>query len=179
MKNGTVKKKTKWPSFLWGMLFLSLILLVYGILILILPEKTHAALRESGKIAANLVWPVLLVLFVMMILNLFAHPGKIVQLVGEKAGSRGLLLAAAAGILSMGPIYAWYPLLEELQQRGASNRVIAVFLGNRAVKPFLLPIMVSYFGWTYVLLLTFFMIIGAIGLGYVLDLLVPLPADGE
>jgi uncharacterized membrane protein YraQ (UPF0718 family) len=172
MKNGTVKKKTKWPPFLWGMLFLSLILLVYGILILILPEKTHAALRESGKIAANLLWPVLLVLFVMMILNLFAHPGKIVQLVGEKAGSRGLLLAAAAGIISMGPIYAWYPFLKDMRAKGAGPKPIAVFLGNRAVKPVLLPIMLSYFGWLYTILFAVMTFIGAMALGYLMGFFV-------
>jgi hypothetical protein len=49
----------------------------------------------------------------------------------------------------MGPIYAWYPLLKELREKGAANSLIAIFLGNRAVKPFLLPIMISYFGWVY------------------------------
>jgi len=52
-------------------------------------------------------------------------------------------------VISMGPIYAWYPLLKELRGKGATNSFIAVFLGNRAVKPFLLPIMISYFGGMY------------------------------
>jgi len=40
--------------------------------------------------------------------------------------------------------------LKELRKKGAADSLIAVFLGNRAVKPFLLPIMISYFGWVYV-----------------------------
>jgi len=72
----------------------------------------------------------------------------------------------------MGPIYAWYPMLKTLQEKGVDSSLIAVFLGNRAVKPFLLPIMISYFGWTYVLILVVFTILGSIGVGYCVDVLV-------
>ena len=77
-----------------------------------------------------------------------------------------------SGIISMGPIYAWYPLLKELRGKGATNSLIAVFLGNRAVKPFLLPVMISYFGWVYVLLLTFFTITGSVAAGYLVAILI-------
>jgi uncharacterized membrane protein YraQ (UPF0718 family) len=71
----------------------------------------------------------------------------------------------------MGPIYAWYPLLKELRKEGAANSLIAVFLGNRAVKPFLLPIMMSYFGWVYVALLTLFTVSGSLAVGYLINIL--------
>jgi hypothetical protein len=45
--------------------------------------------------------------------------------------------------------------------------LIAIFLGNRAVKPCLMPIMISYFGWVYVMILTFFTITGSVAAGYV------------
>ena len=76
-----------------------------------------------------------------------------------------------SGIISMGPIYAWYPLLKEMRKKGATNSLIAVFLGNRAVKPFLLPIMISYFGWVYVALLTLFTISGSLAVGYLVNTL--------
>ena len=165
MKNSEVQKKARRPPFLWGVLFPSFILLIYGTLFLIVPEKTHIAFRESGKIATNLLWPLLIVFGVMMILNLFIHPGRVVRFVGEKTGFRGLLLAAAAGILSMGPIYVWYPFLKDMRAKGAGPRQIAVFLGNRAVKPLLLPVMVSYFGWLYTLLFTVLTFLGAMTYG--------------
>jgi len=39
------------------------------------------------------------------------------------------------------------------------------------VKPFLLPVMIGYFGWQYVLVLTFLMILGSILLGYGMQVL--------
>jgi uncharacterized membrane protein YraQ (UPF0718 family) len=70
-----------------------------------------------------------------------------------------------AGILSAGPVYAWFPLLKGLREKGADASLIAIFLGNRAVKPFLLPVMISYFGWKYVLVLTVLTSVGAVAVG--------------
>jgi len=63
-------------------------------------------------------------------------------------------------------------LLKELRAKGATNSFIAVFLGNRAVKPFLLPVMISYFGGMYVILLTLFTIAGSLAVGYLVNILV-------
>jgi hypothetical protein len=45
------------------------------------------------------------------------------------------------------------------------------FLGNLAVKPFLLPAMISYFGWMYVALLTLFTVSGSLAVGYLVNTL--------
>jgi len=108
----------------------------------------------------------------MVFMNLFLKPAHIAKFIGKESGARGAMLSVGAGIISMGPIYAWYPLLKELRNKGAANPLIAVFLGNRAVKPFLLPIMISYFGWVYVLLLTLFTITGSLVTGYLVGALV-------
>jgi uncharacterized membrane protein YraQ (UPF0718 family) len=72
----------------------------------------------------------------------------------------------------MGPIYAWYPLLKELRNKGAENTLIALFLSNRAVKPLLMPVLISYFGWTYALILTVFSVLGSIAVGFTTGALV-------
>jgi uncharacterized membrane protein YraQ (UPF0718 family) len=145
--------------------------LLYAILFGIAPEKTVFALGTSMRIFGYILLPLSVVFLLMILVNLFFKSSQVTQLLGEKAGFKRIVLSAAAGIISMGPIYAWYPLLRETRDKGAGNIPIAVFLGNRAVKPFLLPVMISYFGWIYVLLLTFFMIIASVGVGYGLDAL--------
>ncbi len=107
----------------------------------------------------------------MVFMNLCLKPAHIVGFLGKGSSSRGIILSAAAGIISMGPIYAWYPLLKELRKKGAANSLIAVFLGNRAVKPFLLPVMISYFGWMYVALLTLFTVSSSLAAGYLVNTL--------
>lgn len=58
--------------------------------------------------------------------------------------------------------YAWYPLLREFRGKGVSNFHLANFLGCRAVKIPLLPIMAAYFGWTFTGLLSVLMIVSAL-----------------
>jgi len=145
---------------------------IYGILFAIKPDKASMALRSSGSIFLNLIVPLCFVLILMLALNLFLKPAHIARFLGRGAGIKGIILSTTAGIVSMGPIYAWYPMLRELREKGAGSSMIAIFLGNRAVKPFLLPIMISYFGLTYVLILTVFTILGSLAVGYSVGALV-------
>jgi uncharacterized membrane protein YraQ (UPF0718 family) len=147
-------------------LFPASVLVIYAILFAFVPDRASLALRSSLRVFLNLVFPLCLVFTLMVVLNLFLKPPHIAKALGKGAGVKGILLAATAGIISMGPIYAWYPLLKDLRGRGVKNSLVAIFLGNRAVKPLLLPVLISYFGWTYALILTVLTILGSLALGY-------------
>ena len=166
-----------------GLLFPALVLVAYGILFAIMPDKAYVGLKSSANIALSMILPLSLVFILMLVLNLFLKPAQIVKFLGREAGIKGVILSAVAGIISAGPIYAWYPLLKDLREKGAANTFLAIFLGNRAVKPFLLPIMISYFGWIYVLILTVFTLLGSILVGYFVGALVrvgnSLPSRGK
>lgn len=163
--------KPKHYLFSEGILFLYAVLLAYCILFFAAPEKALSALRESGRITQNILWPLLFVLAFMVLFDIFIHPGRVIRFVGEQSGLQGVLLAAAAGIISMGPIYAWFPFLKEIRLKGAGSEPVTVFLGSRVVKPVLLPVLVSYFGWVYTLLLTVFMLVGAFSMGRIMKLI--------
>ena len=157
---------------LWTGLFPASVLVIYGILFAVMPDKASMALKSSGHVFLNIIVPLCLVFILMLVLNLFLKPAHTVKFLGKGVGIKGIILTATAGIISIGPIYAWYPLLKELQEKGVGDPLIAIFLGNRPVKPFLLPIMIAYFGWTYVLILTVFTILGSLGVGYSVGALV-------
>jgi len=148
------------------------VILIYGILFFFNFDKAFHALLSSTRLSLMLLLPLSLVFTLMFFMNLFLSPAHVTGFLGKKSGARGLILSALAGIISAGPIYAWYPLLKDLKKNGAANSPIAVFLGNRAVKPFLLPVMISYFGWEYVALLTLFTIAGSVATGYIVGVLV-------
>ncbi|MGM0489612.1 MAG: hypothetical protein ACQESR_22985 [Planctomycetota bacterium] len=61
----------------------------------------------------------------------------------------------------MGPIHAWYPFLNELREKGVSDFHLANFLGCRAVKIPLLPLMAAYFGWLFTLVISAMMVLDA------------------
>ena len=172
MKAGMPRITTKARPGLQNLIFPGCVMLIYGILFVFNSTKAVKALTSSVNILLTLIIPLSMVFTLMFLLNLFLRPAHVARFLGRRSGARGLALSAVAGIISMGPIYAWYPLLKELKKKGAVNSLIAVFLGSRAVKPFLLPIMISYFGWLYVVLLTLFTITGSLTAGYLVGILV-------
>ncbi|MBN1190913.1 MAG: hypothetical protein JXA46_14250 [Dehalococcoidales bacterium] len=160
---GTQTSKRSTTIRMW--LFPAAVLLVYLVLFLVVPDKAALALKSSGNIIFSMLLSLGMVFLIMLLINIFLKPAQIIRFLGKNAGVKGILFSIAAGIISSGPIYAWYPLLKELKEKGAGNHILAIFLYNRAVKPFLLPVMIYYFGWLYVVLLTFLMILSSIASG--------------
>ena len=152
--------------------FLGIVLILYGLLLIIIPEKAVVALKSSSHVFLRICIPLCLVFILMLVLNLYLMPADIARVLGKGSGVKGKFISASAGIISVGPIYAWYPLLKNLKEKGAANDLIAIFLNNRAIKPFLLPVMISYFGWLYVLILTIFTVLGSLFVGYSMSILV-------
>jgi len=142
------------------------ILVIYVILFLAAPDKAGQAIKSSGNVFLNMLIPLCLVFFIMLLINLFLKPAAVAKFLGRGSGIKGIVLSAVAGIISTGPIYAWYPLLKDLRDKGAGESSIAIFLYNRAVKPFLLPIMIGYFGWLYVVVLTILMVLASVAVGF-------------
>jgi len=147
------------------------VLVIYGMLFTIDPNKSLMALKASGNILLAIVLPLAFVFVIMLVLNLFVKPAQIVRLFGKGVRIKGIVLSVVAGIISMGPIYAWYPLLKNLKEKGTGNCPIAIFLYSRAVKPFFLPVMIAYFGWAYVGILTVLTVFAAIAIGYFISVL--------
>jgi len=145
---------------------------IYCILFILMPNSALAALKGSAYIFVRIGLALSIVFFLIFALNLFIKPADLIKVFGKGSGINQISISVLAGIVSIGPIYAWYPFLEELKSRGARNSLIAIFLNSRAVKPVLLPVMISYFGWMYVLAFTLAMILGSLVCGFVVEMLV-------
>jgi len=139
--------------------------LIYGLVALTSPEQALAALKASGRVLLQVAPALALAFGVMVLLNLLVTPGHVERFLGRGTKAKGAFLSTVAGILSMGSIYAWYPLLKALREKGVSDFHLANFLGCRAVKIPLLPVMAAYFGWAFTVVLSALMILGALATG--------------
>ena len=148
---------------------------LYLVLWHVAPEKTIVALRISMGVLFHVLLPLCLVFLLMIGLNIFLRPPHLAKFMTKGTTIQRKLLSAAAGILSAGPIYAWYPMLKELREKGVEHSLLAVFLVNRGVKPFLLPMMISFFGWAYVVILTVLTVAGSLCVGFVVGALLDFP----
>jgi uncharacterized membrane protein YraQ (UPF0718 family) len=152
-----VKKVGKKIGANW--LFLIAVALLYAILAVWNLDVVLAALGVFLGLLKRIL-PVLGIVFALLFLsNLFLNPKIVARYLGKGANRRGWPVAIIAGIVSMGPIYLWYPLLGDLRAKGMREALIATFLYNRAVKIPLLPMMIYYFGLRLVVIVTVLMIL--------------------
>ena len=149
--------------------FLGIVILAYIIVLFIEPEAIVPSLKFFLSIITKII-PVFIVIFILLVLfDLFITPKTIVKHLGENAGVKGWIYSIIGGILSTGPIYLWYPLLNEMQKKGVRNGFIATFLYNRALKPALLPLFIYYFGLLFVVILSIVMVVVSVLQGFVVD----------
>lgn len=160
--------RAKYP---WGWLFLASVVALYVLLFSLDPETAKNALSSFGALLSRIL-PILAVVFGLMLLfNLFADPKWIGRYVGKRSGLQGWIVAIAAGIFSLGPIYPWYLLLGDLKLKGMRSSLVAVFLYSRAIKLPLVPLMVHYFGLAFTATLLTYILVFAVLNGLLIELL--------
>ena len=108
----------------YGVYFLVFIVVVYLFLFLFKPEEIQNSLKATGDLLIQIVPIFLLVIFFMGITNYFILPKTVSKYLGKESGTRGWMLAVSAGVLSHGPVYAWYPLLKELRRHGMRSGLL-------------------------------------------------------
>jgi uncharacterized membrane protein YraQ (UPF0718 family) len=155
-----------------GFLFLAIIIALYGVTLLAKPEAAAAAVARATDLLLT-VLPVLLLVFVFLLLsNIMIKPAWVRSRLGQESGLGGWLFAIIAGILSAGPVYAWYALLGEFRTKGMRTALMTVFLYNRAIKLPLLPLMIHYFGTAYSVTLCSYLVLFSILIGIAMEKLV-------
>jgi len=152
--------------------FLGAVCAAYLGILLINPEAAGHALTTSGRLCVRLLPIFGVVILFMGIVNYLVTPRMVSKHLGTQAGPRGWFLALAAGVLSHGPVYAWFPFLKDLRAQGMTNALAAVFLYSRAVKIPLLPVMAHYFGILYTIVLQCWLLAAALALGGLIRLAV-------
>ncbi len=148
--------------------FLIGMILIYLIIFFFNQKLFNLALKKSVSIFLSILPSLVFVFILTFVFNFLINPRKMTSFL-KKNGVVGTIFAIVSGIISTGPIYLWYPLLGDLQEKGVKNYFIAIFLYNRAIKLPLLPLFVSYFGLGYAIVLTFYMIVFSVLNGFFVE----------
>ena len=148
--------------------FLISVIFIYLMFSIFNYEVYLSSLDFFGQIIYKII-PVFILVFVLMSLTNYFISLKFVMKHLREKGFKKWFYVIIGGILSTGPIYMWYPLLADLRRKGLSYGLVACFLYNRAIKIPLLPLMILYFSWQYILVLCFVMIFMSVLQGVVLN----------
>ena len=154
-----------------GMKFLIIVLIAY--VVLLLADMPHAlsALQKGGSILLSLLPLFLLIIILTALINYFLKPKQIIKHFGKDSGAKGIFYALIGGIISHGPMYAWYGILQDMRSYGLKDGLIATFMYARAVKLPLLPFMIDLFGLLFSIVMTLYILIAAVLQGKVIDAL--------
>ena len=157
-----MQKKQKFNK---SWLFLLVVVILFLLVFFMDSEKGIQIFYFYLKLLAKVLPILLLVYFIMLLTNYFVDNNTIKKVMLQASGFKIWLLTIIAGIVSVGPVYMWLPLLKDLKEKGVKDRYIAGFLYNRGIKIQWLPVLVLYFGLKYVLVLAFVMTVFSIPQG--------------
>jgi uncharacterized membrane protein YraQ (UPF0718 family) len=154
-----------------GIKFLFFIILIYTILFFLDYENSILALKKSQTIIQKIAPIFIVIIILTALINFFLKPKQIIKHFGKDSGIKGIFYAIVGGILSHGPMYVWYGMLEDMRKHGLKDSLIATFLYARAIKLPLLPFMIELFGITFTIVITIYTLIAAVMQGKVIELL--------
>ena len=154
-----------------GVKFFSLVCISFVVLLFFNQHAALTALQKSFSIIKILVPIFMIVILLMALIGYFSQGKGMLGGLAKQKGAKGWFLSLFLGLLSHGPMYAWYPMLAELRQKGRRDGHITTFFYARAVKLPLLPLMVDYFGLTFTIVLTLYIVIGSLIQGWLVEIL--------
>jgi len=152
-----------------GIKFLIIVLVLYIILLLSDTTSALSGLQKATSILLSLLPLFLLIITLTALINYFLKPKQIIKYFGKESGSKGLFYAVIGGIISHGPMYAWYGMLQDMRSHGLKDGLIATFMYARAIKLPLLPFMVDLFGLMFTIIMTLYILIAAMLQGKIID----------
>ena len=138
-----------------------MVIFAYLVLFFINSEKAATALQQGNSVLLKLIPIFLTVIVLTAVINYFLRPQQIVKHFGKESGAIGWFYALFGGVISHGPMYAWYPMLQDMKNNGLRDGLIATFLYARAIKLPLLPLMIDYFGLIFTTVLSVYILVGA------------------
>jgi len=156
-------------TFRWrGLKFLAIIATTYGLISLYDTHTALSALQTSGAILRKVLPIIAIVITFSAIINSLIPPHMMIKHLGKNS-RRGWIVALCAGVISHGPMYIWYPMIEDLRQHGVRDGLLVTFFYSRAIKVPLLPLMIDYFGWGFTAILTCYILLAAVVQGWILE----------
>ena len=161
-----IKKQLNQISGSWYFLFT--MLLIYFFIFLFKENLFFSCMKSFYNILLRIL-PVFIGVFILMAVSNYFMKPKFISKHLQSQGFKKWFFIIIGGILSAGPIYMWYPLLADQNKKGLSMGLVSCFLYNRAIKIPLIPVAILYFGWKYILVLTFAMIGASIIQGLIID----------
>ena len=166
-KNKKEQKQKQKPDLKVKFKKLLLFLIITGLILYLLriffPERSEISIEVMGQYGLEvlLIFPPVLIL--MGLADVWVPQEKVKKYLGEKSGSKGVLLSLFLGTLPTGPLFIAFPIAGEMLRKKARIANVVVFLGAWAsLKMPQIGVEIQFLGLKFSLyrvVLTFFAVI--------------------
>ena len=154
-----------------GLKFLLFVVALFILVSIFDFENIAKIMDKMGNMLFRILPIFALVITLTALINYFLNPKKVMKYFGKNSGMKGIFYTLFGGIISHGPMYAWYPMLDDMRKHGLKFGLIATFMYARAVKLPLLPFMIGLFGLPFTVIVNIYILIFAVLQGKIIDIL--------
>lgn len=149
------------------------VVITYLALLIVSPEKASQSLSNSMYYVREMLEIMPIVFIVTALIEAWVPKESIMMGFGEKSGFKGGLFSFLLGSLSVGPIYAAFPICKMLLQKGASIFNVVIILSAWAViKVPMLANEAKFLGIHFMALRWVLTVVSIIGMAFLVSLMV-------
>ncbi len=149
--------------------------LIYLLVGVYLPRKASTALSATWHTVSSVVLIIVSVFILIGLVQVWIKEDMIADKLGEGSGIKAMVLAALFGSILVGPLFAIFPLLKSLLNRGARVGVIVVMLTTWAVKIPMLPLEVKFLGPYFTILRVGLVLVLSVPVSMLVEKIVTMP----
>lgn len=154
-----------------GLRFLFIVIFLYCFLALFNAKNVIEASISNLSLIYSLLPIFGLIILITALLHYYVKPKQIVKHIGKESGVKGIFYALISGVLSHGPLYMWYGVLNDMRKAGAKESLLITFFYARAVKLPILVFMIDIFGLAFTIILSLYTLLASVAQGYLYDYL--------
>lgn len=130
--------------------FLAAVLAVNVLLLICCPPLGRTSLVFTGKNAVNFLLSLTPVFICIGLLDVWITRDAMIQIMGEKAGLRGVLVSYGLGVVTAVPLYALLPVAGMLLKKGCGIGNVMIFLcASASIRIPLLLFEIQSMGWRF------------------------------
>ncbi|MDF1521207.1 MAG: permease [Trueperaceae bacterium] len=160
-------------------LLLAGVLVIATLLLVLFPDRRAPATDVFWTFLVEMLTVIPAVLIIMGAFAVWVPKEMITRHLGRSAGARGLALALLLGTLPTGPLYAAFPFIRGLLDKGASLRnAFALMAAWACIKPPQELFEIQFLGWRFALARLLITLAVVIALAHVFPLLLADPTGG-
>jgi len=145
-----------------GIKFLIFVTILYLVLFIFDSQNIQLALQSSLATLYKMLPIFIFIIFLTAIVNYFLKPKEVIKHFGKDSGIKGIVYSLLGGVLSHGPTYVWYGILNDMRKDGVKDSLLIIFLYARAVKLPLLPFMLDLLGVIFTITMTLYTLLFAL-----------------